>query len=217
MTTIGESAFSDCYRLITITIPKGVQSIEQYAFSDCYRLVEVVNNSSLIIGKGSKDYGGVGFYALGVYNKGMAFESKLSNDDGYIVYNGGKEKILVDYHGTETNLTIPSYITKVNDYALYNRERIKSIATGEGVIFIGKSAFSCGNLKNLEIGENVSYIAKDFVYIKRGGGINIVFKDTLTWYKTKNESDWLNKKNGTKTTRDSYFTAGDSMYYWYKL
>ena len=217
LTTIGESAFSDCYRLITITIPEGVQSIEQYAFSDCYRLVEVVNNSSLIIGKGSKAYGGIGFYALGVYNKGTAFESKLSNDDGYIVYNDGNEKILVDYRGTETNLTIPSYITKVNDHALYNRDNIKSIATGEGVTFIGRKAFAYGKLKKLEIGENVSYIGKDFVYGNSILSSNIIFKDTLTWYKTKNEADWLNKKNGTKANMNSGFPANGNMYCWYKL
>ena len=41
VTGIGSSAFSDCYRLTSVTIPESVTSIGSSAFSDCYRLTSI--------------------------------------------------------------------------------------------------------------------------------------------------------------------------------
>lgn len=52
VTSIGESAFSSCKDLTSITIPNSVTSIGDKAFSECYRLTSVdIPNSVTSIGK----------------------------------------------------------------------------------------------------------------------------------------------------------------------
>ena len=119
VTSIGEYAFYYCRSLTRITIPNSVTSIGEYAFRYCGKLVEVVNKSTHItVTKGSSSNGYVGYYALAVYNSNSGItESQLTNDNGYIIYTDGEEKILVRYDGAETDLVLPSYITKINKYA----------------------------------------------------------------------------------------------------
>ena len=98
VTMIGESAFDYCRSLTSVVIPDSVTSIGNYAFNGCYKLVEVVNKSPYItVGKGANSNGYVGYYALDVYNSGDEYTSKLSNDNGYIIYTDGEEKILVRF------------------------------------------------------------------------------------------------------------------------
>ena len=97
-------------------------------------LVEVVNKSTRItVEKGSSSNGYVGCYALDIYNSSDTFTgTKLSNDNGYIIYTEGNEKILVGYNGTETNLIIPSYVTKINNYAFYNCSNLTRLSITNG-------------------------------------------------------------------------------------
>jgi hypothetical protein len=195
------SVFGGCGNLTSLVIGESVETIDPYVFSDCYRLVEVVNKSTHItVAKGSSSNGYVGRYALAVYNSGDAFTSKLSNDNGYIVYTDGNEKILVGYNGTETDLVLPSYITKINQYAFRDCDGVTSVEIGESVTSIGWGVFyNCYNLTS------------------------VTFKDTSTWYITTSSLDWENKTGGEETsvstpsTNATYFKSTYYKYYWYKL
>ena len=151
VTRIGSYAFSGCTGLTRIVIPDSVTSIGDSAFQYCYRLVEVYNKSSLTITAGSSNNGYLAYYAKNVYTTEDG--SKLSTDEnGYVIYTNGEERILVAYQGNETNLILPDGITAINKYAFYYCSGLTSVTIGKGVTSIGESAFSgCSLLESITI------------------------------------------------------------------
>ena len=158
VTSIGNYAFSGCTGLTNITIGGGVTSIGYSAFSSCYRLIEVYNKSTLTITAGSSSNGYVASFAKNVYaNEGG---SKLTTDEnGYVIYTDGDEKILVVYHGTNTELILPSDITKIYEYAFAGCTGLTSVAIPDSVMSIGGYAFSkCAGLTSVTIPDSVTSI-----------------------------------------------------------
>ncbi|MBQ7924655.1 MAG: leucine-rich repeat protein [Clostridia bacterium] len=186
VTSIGDDAFIDCDGLTSIEIPDSVTSIGDDAFSSCYYLVEVINKSTHItIEKGADSNGKVGYYALAVYNSGDTFEgTKISNDNGYTIYTDGEEKILVGYTGTETDLILPSFITKINQFA-FNWRSMTSIVIGDGVTSIGEGAFNgCSGLTSVYYKGTASEWAEITI-----GGYNTYLTDATRYYYIENEAD----------------------------
>lgn len=155
------------------------------------------------------------------------------------IITGIKDKVL-------TEITIPDYVTSIDDYAFYYCSSLKSVVIGNGVTSIGEDVFygcsgltsivipdgvtsigdetfrGCSSLKRVEIGNGVTSIGNGAFY-----GCNsltsITFKDTSTWYRTTSSTDWENKMGGTETSVTSpsnnatYFKSTYDDYYWYKL
>ena len=149
--SIGRYAFSYCYDLISITIPKSIISIGEGAFYNTYRLIEVINNSNLDITQSS-----YGLNALDVHSE----ESKITNINDYLFYTKGEENYLLSYIGEETELTLPDNYNGENyqiyKYAFSYSPKLKSIIISNGVIAIGDSAFYyCSGLNEIIIPSSV--------------------------------------------------------------
>ena len=95
--SIGSNAFNECYGLTSITIPKSVTSIGEYAFFNCYHLAEVYNLSSLNFETGSIGNGGIGCYAIDIYDN-TSEPSKLTKDGDFVIHTANSgEKTLIGY------------------------------------------------------------------------------------------------------------------------
>ena len=116
------------------------------------------NKSSLIITAGSSNNGDVAYYAKNVYTTEGG--SKLSTDEnGYVTYTDSSEKILVAYIGNETELILPSDITKIYQYAFSGCNWLTSVTIPDGVTSIGSSAFyGCSGLTSITIPDSVTSI-----------------------------------------------------------
>ena len=142
----------------SITIPSSVTSIGDDAFSDCYRLVEVYNLSSLSITKGSEDNGAVGLNALDIYTDKNA-PSKLTKENDFVIHTEGNVKTLVGYFGDRTSITIPDSVTSIGDNAFYGCSSLTSITIPDSVTSIRDDAFSgCSSLTSVTIPSSVTSI-----------------------------------------------------------
>ena len=151
VTSIGVGAFGFCYSLTSVVIGDSVTSIGEDAFFYSHKLVEVYNLSSLNITKGSEENGYVGYYAKDIYTS-LNTPSKLSTDEnGYIIYTDGQTKSLVGYVGEETELTLPSGITEINQGAFVDCTSLTSVVIPDSVTSIGERAFyNCESLTSVK-------------------------------------------------------------------
>ena len=180
VTSIGDSAFSGSSSLTSVTIGNSVTNIDYYAFRYCSKLVEVINKSNLSITKDSEGNGYVAYYALEVHNG----ESKIVNKDGYLFYTVDGTNYLVNYIGTDSDITLPANYNGenhiINKYAFYDNDNLTSVTIPDSVTSIGDSAFSgCSSLTSVTIPDSVTTIG-NYAFSSCSSLTSVTIPDSVT-------------------------------------
>ena len=171
VTSIGGSAFSDCYALTSIEIPNSVTSIGDYAFYYCFELTSVVigNSVTSIGGYAFCNCDGLTSVVIGnsVTSIGdYAFEdcSRLAN---VVIGNSVTSIGNRAFSGCDglTSIEIPNSVTSIGFAAFSGCYGLTSVVIGNSVTSIGESAFSgCSGLTSIEIPNSVTSIGGGAFY-----------------------------------------------------
>ncbi len=168
VTIIGKYAFEVCIYLTDITIPYGIEIIEERAFKSCERIEiiiipdsvttigsaafeDCVNLSNITIPDSVTDLGTNVFY--GCYSLGGAYIGRgISEIPGHTFSNCS----------SLTSIDIPDNIEKIGESAFYACTILDNVKIGSGVKTIDSSAFAyCQGLWEITIPENVTSIERD--------------------------------------------------------
>jgi hypothetical protein len=102
--------------------------------------------------------------------------SSASNQSDFKITNG----VLTGYTGTDTDITIPDGVTRIDDYAFYFCSKLKHVNIPDSVTIIGSWAFySCYGLETLIIPDSVIVVG-DFAFDFCSGLSSVTIGKNLT-------------------------------------
>lgn len=128
---IGKSAFANCERISSITIPDSIKSIGADAFYGCWISSVHINDVANWCNIDFENY-----------------ESSPFASEAHLYINGD----------LATNVVVPEGVTKI-PYCAFAYESLETIVLPEGITIIEDGAFSCGyNLVSVNIPDSVTFI-----------------------------------------------------------
>ena len=220
VTSIGESAFSGCSGLTSITIPNSVTSIEERAFSSCHGLTSITIPNSVTSIEESAFYYCDRLTSINIPNSvtsigTRAFEScsrLTSINIPSSVTSIGQEA----FKGCSglTSINIPSSVTSIGQEAFKGCSGLTSINIPSGVTKIEYGTFSeCSGLTSITIPNSVTSIGQRAFYDCSGlTSINIPSGITQigngTFYKCTSLSS-VNLPSGLDSIGSSNFNSWD--------
>ena len=198
VTLIKSSAFSECDRLTSVIIPNSVTEIGYGAFYSCSRLESVtISNSVTKIGRNA--FFGCG-NLTGVYVSDLSAWCKIDFEEQYanpLEYAGN---IYLDGE-LITELTIPSDITVIKNYAFRGCSSLTSVTIHDSVTSIGGLAFyDCGNLVRVYCKSTTPPTSGNYVFENNAVGRRI--------YVPADSADAYRVANGWKNYADAIVVDG---------
>ncbi len=163
VTSIGNSAFSDCTSLTSVTIPDSVTSIGGAAFSDCTSLTSVTIGDSVT---------SIGDYAFSWCTKltSVTIPDSVTSIGEYAFYSCT----------SLTSVTIPDSVTSIGERAFCDCTKLTSVTIPDSVTSIGEGAFSrCRSLTSVIIGDSVTSIG-DFAFCDCTSLTSVTIPDSVT-------------------------------------
>ena len=190
VTSIGNSAFSDCKNLTSITIPNSVTNIGASAFYSCSALTSVTLPENLV------SIGASAFNSCSNLTS-ITLPNNLTTVGSFAFFNCGF-----------TSIIIPSSISSIEDY-VFCGSKLTSITIPNSVTSIGDKAFDCWDLK-----EVISYIDNPFNINTNTFSDNTYNYGTLyvpagTVDKYKATESWKNFKNIEESASTSITDIGN--------
>lgn len=145
VTSIGNSVFSDCSSLQSVTIPNSVTNIGDNAFSWCEKL------QSVIIPESVTRFGNSVFWACTSLRSVIIPESVTRIGD-----------TAFDACTSLRSITIPNSVTTIGGGAFEFCSNLQSVTIPNSVTTIGDAAFfDCSSLESVTIPNSVTNIGKD--------------------------------------------------------
>lgn len=147
---IGQHAFYGCLGLVKVIVGADLKEVANEAFMSSFKIVEVINNSpNITLEAGSDEFGYIAQGALSVANCNSDYVSKISYDNGFILYEG---KILVGYNGESENLVVPDCVVSIQCWAFVSNYYVESIVIPSSVVELGEYAFEFASITEVYYG-----------------------------------------------------------------
>ena len=217
VTEIGNSAFSGCTGLTSVTIGNGVTSIGSDAFYGCTGLTSVTIPDTVTSIGSDAFYGCAGLTSITIGNSVTSI--------GWGVFSGcsGLTSVTIPNSVTSiggdafynctglTSVTIGNSVTSIGNFAFYNCSSLTSIVIPDSVTSIGDSAFwYCSSLTSITIPNSVTSIGfeafsvcnnlQDIYITDIGAWCNISGLNNLMIYGSNNKNLYLNNELVTSIT-----------------
>lgn len=194
ITSIGDSSFQFCQKLVSFKMPDSVEVIGESAFQQCTSLKSINISSSV------KTIGNFAFSHCSALNS-----VEIPNTVESIGWEAFSNC------SSLTSINIPSSVTNIDRYAFYGCSSLNSVEVPSSVDTIGKCAFSnCSNLENLSLG----YGIKDIGDSAFSGCDSLTSVEIPGTVKNIGDSAFYSCNSlNTLTLNDGIETIGNSAFY----
>jgi len=178
--SIGPEAFYECKNLKKITLPKTLKYIGMRAFFSAYIDTVVFTGTKEeweTIDKGFEWRGRSSFDICFAGERAPLDPEKISED--FVIENG----VLVNYTGSDSNITVPEGITAIGDHVFSNSGSLYSVTLPDSIKNIGKFVFyRCPALSYVNIPAGVTQIGP-MAFLFPSKDLRIVFGGTKEQWK----------------------------------